>query len=124
MAPPSCHVQTLLHFQEPGGKDRQGHQEEVRRAGEGEDAGKGGRSGEQPNAGKVVMPKYLVLYSQRLMEYRCSPLTSPIVTMVVGRDRRLFAAHEDVLSIAPYFRVALKEDCMEDDGKQLALPDE
>ena len=44
--------------------------------------------------------------------------------MVVGRDRRLFAAHEDVLSIAPYFRVALKEDCMEDDGKQLALPDE
>ena len=44
--------------------------------------------------------------------------------MVVGRDRRLFAAHEDVLSIAPYFRVALKEDYMEDDGKQLALPDE
>lgn len=70
------------------------------------------------------MSKYLIFYSQRLMVYRYSPLTSPIVTMVVGRDRRLFAAHEDVLSIAPYFRVALKEDCMEDDGKQLALPDE
>lgn len=44
--------------------------------------------------------------------------------MVVGREQRLFAAHEDVLSISPYFRDALKEKSGEDDSKQLALPDE
>lgn len=44
--------------------------------------------------------------------------------MVVGPDQRLFAAHEDVLSISPYFRAALKEMSLEDGAKQLALPDE
>lgn len=53
-----------------------------------------------------------------------SALTSPITTMVVGPDQRLFAAHEDVLSISPYFRAALKEMSLEDGAKQLALPDE
>jgi hypothetical protein len=54
---------------------------------------------------------------------RCA-LTSPIITMMVGRDQRLFAAHEDVLSISPYFRAALKEILTEDGSKQLSLPDE
>lgn len=53
-----------------------------------------------------------------------SALTSPIITMVVGQDQRLFAAHEDVLSISPYFRTALKEKFLEGGAKQLALPDE
>lgn len=53
-----------------------------------------------------------------------SALTSPIITMVVGQEQRLFAAHEDVLSVSPYFRSALKEKVMDDDAKQLALPDE
>lgn len=44
--------------------------------------------------------------------------------MIVGRDQRLFAAHEDVLSISPHFRAALKEMSLEDGAKQLALPDE
>jgi hypothetical protein len=44
--------------------------------------------------------------------------------MVVGQDQRLFAAHEDVLSISPYFRTALKEKFLEGGAKQLALPDE
>jgi hypothetical protein len=44
--------------------------------------------------------------------------------MMVGRDQRLFAAHEDVLSISPYFRAALKENSTEDGLKQLSLPDE
>lgn len=30
-------------------------------------------------------------------------LTSPIVTLVVGREQRLFAGHEDVISLSPYF---------------------
>lgn len=44
--------------------------------------------------------------------------------MVVGRDQRLFAAHEDVLSIAPFFRAILKEKFLEGGAKQVALPDE
>ncbi|RFU30315.1 hypothetical protein B7463_g6006, partial [Scytalidium lignicola] len=32
-----------------------------------------------------------------------STLTSPIITLAVGREGRLFAAHEDVLSISPFF---------------------
>lgn len=54
---------------------------------------------------------------------RCA-LTSPIITIVVGREQRLFAAHEDVLSISPYFRDALKEKSEGDGSKQLVLPDE
>ncbi|KAJ5643618.1 uncharacterized protein N7484_006125 [Penicillium longicatenatum] len=54
---------------------------------------------------------------------RCA-LTSPIITMIVGQDQRLFAAHEDVLSISPYFQTALKEKSLEEGAKQLALPDE
>lgn len=56
--------------------------------------------------------------------YPHSPLTSPIITMIVGRDQRLFAAHEDVLSVSPFFSAALKEQFLEDGAKQLTLPDE
>lgn len=56
--------------------------------------------------------------------YPYSPLTSPIITMIVGRDQRLFAAHEDVLSVSPFFSTALKEQFLEDGAKQLSLPDE
>ncbi|KAJ5861732.1 uncharacterized protein N7529_009042 [Penicillium soppii] len=50
-----------------------------------------------------------------------SPLTSPIITIIVGRDRRLFAAHEDVLSVSSYFSSALE---LENGEKQLNLPEE
>lgn len=56
--------------------------------------------------------------------YPYSPLTSPIITMIVGRDQRLFAAHEDVLSVSPFFSTDLKEQFLEDGAKQLSLPDE
>lgn len=53
-----------------------------------------------------------------------STLTSPIVTMVVGRDQRLFAAHEDVLSLSPFFSAALKDQMLDEGAKQLSLLDE
>jgi len=53
-----------------------------------------------------------------------SALTSPIVTMIVGQDQRLFAAHEDVLSLSPYLHAILKEKSLDEGTKQLALPDE
>jgi len=53
-----------------------------------------------------------------------STLTSPIVTLIVGRERRLFAAHEDVLSLSPTFAAALKGQFLEGTAKKVELPDE
>ena len=53
-----------------------------------------------------------------------STLTSPIITLVVGHDQRLFAAHEDVLSQSPFFAAALKDEWLEASTKKLDLPDE
>ncbi len=53
-----------------------------------------------------------------------STLTSPIITLVVGRDQRLFAAHEDVLSLSPFFVAALRGQFYESSVKQVQLPDE
>ena len=52
---------------------------------------------------------------------RPSSLTSPIVTITVGEEQRTFAAHEDILSMSPWFRVALKDIIPEDGAKQLTL---
>lgn len=53
-----------------------------------------------------------------------SNLTSPIITLIVGRDQRLFAAHEDVLSLSPFFSAALKGQFYESASKRVDLPDE
>jgi hypothetical protein len=83
-------------------------------------------------AGKSVKPAkkiYRDSAKAKLQERLDSPpigstLTSPIVTMVVGRDHRLFAAHEDVLSISPFFSAALKDQILDGSAKQLILPDQ
>jgi len=36
-------------------------------------------------------------------------LTSAIITIVVGQEQRVFAAHEDVLSFSPFFAAACKD---------------
>ena len=49
---------------------------------------------------------------------------SPIVTLTVGREGRLFAAHEDVLSQSPFFEKILAGHYLEPQSKRIALPDE
>ena len=52
-------------------------------------------------------------------------LNSPIVTMTIGLDQRLFAAHETVLCASSFFAVALKTQFFESSSaKRLDLPDE
>jgi len=52
-------------------------------------------------------------------------LTSPIVTLQVGREGRLFAAHEDVLCISPFFKSAVKGAFLASaHSKRIELPDE
>ncbi|KAK3180152.1 hypothetical protein K4F52_008454 [Lecanicillium sp. MT-2017a] len=53
-----------------------------------------------------------------------SNLTSNIVTLVVGAEQRLFAAHEDVLCSSPFFAHALRNTYMDPSAKRIALPDE
>jgi len=49
---------------------------------------------------------------------------SPIVTLTVGREGRLFAAHEDVLCQSPYFEVLCHGQCLGAQSKRIALPEE
>lgn len=45
--------------------------------------------------------------------------------MVIGRDQRLFAAHEDVLCHAPFFQAALRGQFFDESpNKRIVLPDE
>jgi hypothetical protein len=59
-----------------------------------------------------------------MMESTSPSLTSAIVTVVVGPDQRLFAAHEDVLSHAPFFAQALQGQFFESANRRINLPTE
>jgi hypothetical protein len=49
---------------------------------------------------------------------------SPIVTLTVGHEGRLFAAHEHVLCQAPFFEKVLRGHYLDAQNKRIALPDE
>lgn len=52
-----------------------------------------------------------------------SSLTSPIVTVCVGREQRLFAAHEDVLAHSPYLTALCRAQFF-DSPKRIDLPED
>ncbi|QUC15781.1 uncharacterized protein UV8b_00022 [Ustilaginoidea virens] len=49
---------------------------------------------------------------------------SAIVTLTVGREGRLFAAHEDVLRQSPFFDAACRRSVPDSQSKRISLPDE
>lgn len=51
-------------------------------------------------------------------------LTSPIVTLTVGSEGRLFAAHEEVLAASPFFEAACRAQYLDAQSKRISLPDE
>ncbi|KAI9043650.1 uncharacterized protein KD926_003000 [Aspergillus affinis] len=54
-----------------------------------------------------------------------SPLLSPIVSLIVGPDQRLFVAHEDVLCRSPFFAAMLRDQFVENAmDMAIALPEE
>ena len=60
-----------------------------------------------------------------LLVISSSNLTSPIVTLVVGQEQRIFAAHENVLCASPFFDSVLRREMMDlQNNKRIALPDE
>ncbi|PVH67781.1 hypothetical protein DL98DRAFT_475357 [Cadophora sp. DSE1049] len=65
-----------------------------------------------------------IQYNESYITDLSSTLTSSIITLVVGRERRLFAAHEDVLCLYPFFQAACRGQFMEASSKRIALSDE
>ncbi|KAK6072867.1 hypothetical protein SCUP515_07192 [Seiridium cupressi] len=56
-----------------------------------------------------------------------STLTPSIITLVIGKEQRIFAAHEDVLGVSPWFQQTLSSMFMDTDtanNKRIHLPDE
>lgn len=53
-----------------------------------------------------------------------STLTSPVITICVGPEQRLFAAHEDILSISPLFASVCREQVLSSTSKRVNLIDE
>jgi len=86
-------------------------------------------------AGKISKPSkrsFREEVKQKMLEKLDSPksestspnLTSAIITIVVGQDQRLFAAHEDVLSHSPFFATACRDQFFEANARRINLPDE
>lgn len=53
-----------------------------------------------------------------------SPLISPVITLMVGKEGRLFAAHEDVLCLSPFFAAVCRGKFLDAQSKRIELPDE
>lgn len=47
-----------------------------------------------------------------------------VVTLVVGSEQRLFAAHEEMLQASPFFANALRTSYLDPSAKRISLPDE
>lgn len=59
-----------------------------------------------------------------LLFHLSSNLTSAIVTICVGHEQRLFAAHEEVLSVSPFFSSRCRGQFLESGNKRVNLPEE
>ncbi|KAK3337412.1 hypothetical protein B0T19DRAFT_397037 [Cercophora scortea] len=49
---------------------------------------------------------------------------SAIITLVIGQEQRIFAAHEHVLNLSPFFQAVLQNQMMDFQNKKISLPDE
>ena len=67
---------------------------------------------------------YLLAQISTATNHDHSTLTSSIITLVVGHEQRLFAAHEDVLCHSPFFQAACRGQFLEATNKRISLPDE
>jgi len=60
----------------------------------------------------------------KLTSFFSSGSISPIVTLVVGQEQRIFAAHENILAASPFFHSVLQNQMMDSQTKKISLPDE
>jgi hypothetical protein len=53
-----------------------------------------------------------------------SNLVSDIITLVVGPDQRLFAAHKEILCRSSYFQAACRDQFFDSHTRKITIPDE
>ncbi|KAI1934474.1 hypothetical protein LOZ66_005942 [Ophidiomyces ophidiicola] len=63
-------------------------------------------------------------YPENSQSSRNKTLTSAIVTICVGPERRLFAAHEEILAMSPFFSASCRSQIPEAGNKTIHLPNE
>jgi len=75
---------------------------------------------------KQKMAASLEADNANMLDPNSSPvLTSAIITIVVGQEQRMFAAHEDVLSFSPFLASACRENFLGgNNDRRIYLPDE
>ncbi|KKA28348.1 hypothetical protein TD95_000179 [Thielaviopsis punctulata] len=67
-------------------------------------------------------PAHSAAYSKKTIRHPAP--ASPVVTITVGRQGRLFAAHEDVLCQSPFFAAVCRKQALGRGTKRVLLPDE
>ena len=77
----------------------------------------------RPQDRKHLNP-FTLLYAFTNMNALSSNLASPIITLVVGPEQRLFAAHEDILTTSPFFAAICRGQFLESSSKRISLPEE
>jgi hypothetical protein len=82
------------------------------------------RSFRETSKQKHMLEKMDARRDSPMSESASPSLTSAIVTIIVGPDQRLFAAHEDVLSHSPFFAEALRGQFFESTNRRIDLPNE
>jgi hypothetical protein len=92
--------------------------------------------GSKDRVGKLVKPQkrsFRDQVKQKMFESLDSPmkvergspaLASAIITIVVGQEQRLFAAHEDVLAHSPFLSAACRDKFFDGDERRVYLLDE
>jgi hypothetical protein len=92
--------------------------------------------GQKDRVGKLVKPQkrsFREHIKQKMFDSVDNPikvesdspaLTSAIITVVVGQEQRLFAAHEDVLFHSPYLFAACRDQFFEGNDRRIYLLDE
>jgi len=84
----------------------------------------------KPGSAKEHVKAKVSKLQSSIIEHEAAPAQpinitpSPIVTLTIGREGRLFAAHEDVLSQSPFFEAACSKDSSDALNKRISLPDE
>ncbi|KAL0264452.1 hypothetical protein SLS55_000402 [Diplodia seriata] len=91
-----------------------------------------GRVGKESTSKRKMSVSHTPSMARRMEDVKSTPssgtnspaMTSAIITLCIGRDQRLFAAHEDVLCHSPYFQAVCKGQFFNSTARRIDLPDE
>lgn len=86
--------------------------------------GKGGSWTRRSFRRNPTSPRHSETHQKPVNPPDANSLTSAVVTIRVGPDKRLFAAHESVLCVSPFFAAYCRSQCPGRSCKRIDLPEE